>query len=453
MESSLGDRGATGFLLYTAILAVPLGLLFSIPIFRTVDKTVPLTVSEITLALLTISYFARFQANSRSLLKRVPDGRLVVGFGAWAAISLAIAAGRFSLGAWEAAVSAMYLVRWVGYALFYFVTYEAAVNRQIARRIFKCLLEGGIAFAIFGLVQAILFPPNFALWLHPGARPFIDYDPQGHRLVSTFMEPNQAAGFISIFATVVLSFCVNGFRRWTWVFVVLATALLATLSRGGIFGFVVGALFLLFSARSSRWRGAKMMLLFLAVSLAVYPLLVSEMNSQLRLNLYSGDSLMNRIGRWEADLRAIVLNPVSGIGFDTLGYVGPRYGVGPGEGNAAFGVSGDLLMIPLLTGIVGLAIYVGILKGMLPPLSNLGRNGLDAWDRAFGRGVWAASLGAVASSFFTTTFVYPPIMAVLWTLWAIGRRLDKDIALRTKLHRSTPSPVAPSGILADQCSN
>jgi O-Antigen ligase len=428
-----GDRGATGFLLYMAIAAVPVGFFFSIPIFRTADKTVPLTLSEIALVPLALTYCWRFLGRSRVFAGGFVGGKWVLAFAAWALITLAVATGRFDLGPWRAAVAGMYLARWVAYALLYFAVYEVTVDRHIAKRITGRLFMGGLAFAIFGLVQAAFFPGDFALWLHSGARPYIDYDPQGHRLVSTFLDPNQAAGFILIFALVALSFCVHGFRRWTKVFVVLAAALLATLSRGGVFGFLVGVLLLLRSARSSRWRVVKMGVLTLALSLAVYPLLATEISQRLRLGLSTGDSLANRVSGWQADLRAIARYPVSGLGFDTLGYVGPRYDVGTGEGNAAFGISGDLLLVTLLTGVVGLALYLGMLRSMLGALTGLGNTASDGWARAFGRGVCAASLASVAAGFFTTTLLYPPTMAALWVLWALGRRLASDAALRRSM--------------------
>ena len=52
-----------------------------------------------------------------------------------------------------------------------------------------------LAFAGFGIVQSA-FLPNFAQRIYPDARLYLDWDPQGHRLVSTFLDPNFAGAFI-----------------------------------------------------------------------------------------------------------------------------------------------------------------------------------------------------------------------------------------------------------------
>jgi O-Antigen ligase len=421
--------------LYFAIAALPFGLFLSIPVLRTASKTVPLTLSEITLVVLVFSYWRQSGRSGRPLTRRVAGAGVILMFAGWSLASLLMGAGRFNLSAGNTAVSGLYLARWVAYAFFYFAAYEAAASRQDARRMVRWLLNGGVAFAAFGLLQAVLLPGNFALWLHPGARPYIDYDPQAHRLVSSFMEPNIAAGFILIMALLALSFYVHGFKRWLWPFVLFVVALLATLSRGGVFGFVVGALFLFKTGRTRRGRMLKAGLLVAAASLALYPLLSAGIRRSERFNLAGGDSLPNRILFWRNDLSLVANNPLTGIGFNTLPYVSAHYDgeLGGGAGGAsAFGLAGDLLMILILTGAVGLLIYLRMLKEMLLPLLRLGDAGRDPWDRAFGRGAWAASIGAVASSCFATIIVFPQVMAALWVLWAVGRRLYGDAVMRRR---------------------
>lgn len=436
--------------LYFAIAALPFGLFLSIPVFHTANKTVPLTLSEMTLGVLIYSYWRRSAGSGRPITRRVAGAGAILLFAGWALATLLMGSWRFDLSAGNITVSALYLARWVAYAFFYFAAYEAAVDRQSARKIVQWLMNGGVAFAAFGLLQSALFPGDFALWLHPGARPYIDYDPQAHRLVSSFLEPNIAAGFILITALLALSFYVHGFRRWLWPFILLVVALVATLSRGGVFGFAVGALFLFGSGRSRRVRMLKAGLLVVAVSLALYPVLSAGIRRSERFNLAGGDSLANRILFWSNDLNLVADNPLTGIGFNTLAYVSSNYDgeLGGGAGGAsAFGLAGDLLMILILTGAVGLFIYLRMLKMMLVPLLRLGDQGFGQWDRAFGRGAWVASVGAVASSCFATIIVFPQIMAALWVLWAVGRRLYGDVLMRTQ--GLTAAAIRP-GVISGQ---
>lgn len=432
--------------LYLAIVALPFGMFLSLPVLRTLDKTVPLTLSEITLAVLIATYLRRRVSDGIPITRRVRGAAPIFLFLGWATVSLLLGAWRFDLSAWQTAISGLYLLRWAAYGFFYFAVFEAAVDRRTAAQMVKWVLVGTLVFALFGLVQSAIFPGDFALWLHPGARPYVDYDPQGHRLVSSFLDPNIAAGFILISALLALSFYAHGFKRWLWPLIILVVALVATLSRGGAFGFVVGVLFLFKSAHSRRSWLLKAGLVIVAASLALYPLLAAGIERTARFDLHTGDSIALRVMWWQNDLELIANNPVTGIGFNTLGYVSGRYmgELGAGAGGAsAFGISGDLLMITMLTGGVGLFIYLLMLKEMLLPLLRLGDGGASVWERAFGRGAWAASVGAVASSCFATIIVYPQIMAALWVLWAVGRRFYGDSVMRNRAlaRRGLPAAV------------
>lgn len=447
--------------LYYAIAALPFGLLLSIPILETVNKTVPLTLSELTLMFLIYAYLRWGGLSSQPLKARVPDCGVIMLFAGWALFTLSAAVWRFGLDLGQTIVSGLYLARWGAYALIYFAACEAIVDRPAARKIVKWLMSGGVAVAAFGLLQSIFFPANFALWLHPGARPYIDYDPQGHRLVSSFLDPNMAAGYILIFALLALAFYVQGFKKWLWPLLVLLAALLATLSRGGLLGFLVGALFLFKSSHSRRGRILKAGIVVMMICLALYPLLAAGIRRAQRFNLSSGDSIALRLLWWSNDLKLVARYPVAGIGFNTIGYVVDRYEGETGAskaGGAVFGIAGDLLMILMLTGIVGLLIYLWMLKKMLVPLWRLGDSGLDSWDRAFGRGAFAGSIGAITSSCFATIIVYPQIMAALWVLWAVGGRLYGDAVVRrrgtstivprpkaARVRMSRPEPAVGSG--------
>jgi len=330
-------------------------------------------------------------------------------------------------------------MRWVAYSFFYFVSYEIAADRSTARKVTKWVFVGGLWFALFGIAQAV-FLPDFALQLHPEALPFIDFDPQGHRLVSTFLDPNIAAGFIVILGLVAVSFSMHGFRRWIGPLFLFVGALAATLSRGGFLGFVVGTLFLLISTPSLRTRLLKVSMATLVLLLALYPLLRSQIEDKERFSL-SDSSAMARLADWKLVSDVIIDRWITGIGFNTFGLVSPEYGI-VREGALAFGFAGDLIVILALTGLIGLGIYLRMCRSMLASLARLGNEADNRWDQAFGRGVGAATLGVIASSFFTTLLLYPQIMAVLWILWALGKRLQNETDARAQLINLKPVQAA-----------
>jgi hypothetical protein len=84
-----------------------------------------------------------------------------------------------------------------------------------------------LAIAAFGIVQAA-FLPNFAFIVYPEARELLDWDPQRHRLVSTVLEPNVAAGMIITVLLVQLARLGCGLRVPLWKPVLLFAALVLT---------------------------------------------------------------------------------------------------------------------------------------------------------------------------------------------------------------------------------
>ncbi len=418
------------FLFYLLLLLLPLGRVLNQALYDTDRKTIPLAPISIVVALLMMAWCARrFKAN-RVRVNEVPGFGAIALFLLWACVSLIINQAHFDLDRGQTLISGLYLFRWVQYALLYFIVYELASERSQAHRIVHWLFAGGLTFCAFGFFQSI-FLPDFALWLYPDARPYIDYDPQGHRLVSTILDPNIAAGYILIFAVIALSFYVQGLRRWLPVFIVLTTALLLTLSRGGLLGFLVGATVLLWNRGSARKRVVWALLLLVTLSLAVYPMIKPEIAEASRFSIEDSGAL-GRIDNWLLLINIIKDNPLTGIGFDTLGFVGPNYGI-VREGGLAFGLEGDLLMILAMTGIIGFVLYGRMLWRMLTGLRNLAACSNDLWDKAFGLGVQAALWAIVVSSCFTNLLLYPEVMAVLWILWSLAE----------SLHKAAKAPRAP----------
>ena len=412
---------ATKLLLYLAIGMIPLGRLMSEPLFESAGKAAPVSPIDAILGLLILVYCGTKLLHSKLPMWNVPGFKAIALFPLWCLVSLAINKLRFGLSIGETAFSGLYLARWIMYGSLYFITYEVAADKPKVRKLVGWLLLGALAFAAVGIIQVIFFPYDFALVFHPEARAYLDFDPQGRRLVSTFFDPNIAAGFLLIPAMITVSFCIHGQRRWRVPCILLMAALIATLSRGGAVGFLVG-LFCLLKVSPAARKGILKVLLAVAVLLfAMYPVLRDEI--ELRNKLTVTDlSAAGRLAEWTTALGAIRDNWITGIGFNTFGYVWPQYG-DVREGASAFGMENDFVMILLLTGVTGGLIYFRMYRTMLAPLAELGRRSRDHWEQAFGRGVWAATLAVAVSSFFTTLILYPHIMGLLWILWALGKRL------------------------------
>ena len=116
-----------------------------------------------------------------------------------------------------------------------------------------------------------------------------------------------------------------------------------------------------------------------------------------------------------------------GIGFNTWGYVAERYGW-IRSFSATYGIDGGLFFVLVLTGVVGFALYAGMLWSVF-------RTALEIWrDRNRPAQARGLALGAavtvpmiVVHSLFSNSLLLPFLMEPLWILWALPSVLQTDV--------------------------
>lgn len=421
----------TRFLFLLALVALCSGRLLYLPVLQSDVKTAPLSLPDLILPMLFGAYILRCLAQRRVPFLHAPNSRMVLGFVLWSCISLLANMAYYNLSPRELIFSSLYLARWFGYSLFYFVGFDLISNHRDSHKIVTWSFIGCAAFAVFGIFQAA-FLPDFALTYYPDARPYIDYDPQGHRLVSSVLDPNIAASYVLVFFLVAASFYLHGFKRWFLPATLLLIAFLLTLSRGGTAGLLVGVIYLLMFRKFPYRRVVLATCALTAILLTLYPFLQPQIESTYRFRL--GDySTLRRLEEWRLALDISADNLLFGVGFNTFGFLARRFGSFR-EGASAFNLTGDLLMILAMTGVIGFCIYVAIWWRFLRSARALVRRSTNAWDTALGIGIGAASMGVMAASFLNTTILYPQIMAVLWTYWSLPLGLLRNARVAAPGH-------------------
>jgi len=403
-------------LFYLTLLVLPFGKALRIPLLESNGKFISLFPFDVLSFCLAIACAVHYWKQRHAPSRRPSIASPVTVFILWSAITLLLDAIYFHLQFKDALFGSLYLLRWIQYIAFYYATVEIlAADPAEASKLLKFLFGGALAFSIFGIIQSVVLP-DFALLLNPEARPYIDYDPQGHRLVSTFMDPNITAAYILFFAILALSFYMNGRKRWLLPFLTLFVALVLTLSRGGALGFLMaGAALMIFTGGAKARRATIIAVVVLVVlAAALYQILAPQLVEMERFSI-SDHSAMMRIEDWLVAINIVHDNPVMGIGFNTFGFISPMYGL-EREGGMAFGFPGDLLLILTLTGAVGLVLYLRIYGKAFFAMRRLSRRFPMSDDGPLGRGLMAGMVGLLVSSFFTTVILYPEIMAIAWTL-------------------------------------
>lgn len=412
-----------GHALGWGLVALAIANLGGIPVLSTGDRDVNLVINDIFVAGLASFCIIAAVIRKSLWLDRVAIFALAfaaVGFG-----SALAAVPRFGLSLMQLAIALSYLARW----LVYFGVYLFVINNvrpgQV-QGIWSVLLKVMLAFAIFGIFQSF-FLPDFAQMVYPGARDFVDWDPQGHRLVSTILDPNLAASMILLVLLVQLAQIASGVLVPWWQPTVFLLALTLTLSRSGLLALAFGMVVILL-ARGISVRLLRLFGVLLFLSIALVPRLISLLQTYARFDVGTGTSAGTRVLSWIMALDTIARNPIIGVGFNTYGYVKNEAGL-PLVGRSAYGSDGGLLFAAAMTGLVGLSFYVLMLGSVIGRCRRLWRRpSAKPEQKGFAIGVAAGIVALCVHSVFANSLFTTFIMELMWVMWGLTFVMARDSA-------------------------
>jgi hypothetical protein len=419
-----------------AVLLLVISQLGRIPFLDTGDGDAPLMVNELVLMVLfVVGALACAQARSFRI-----DGVAVAAlcFATVGGVGSMLTYTREFLNGREIIVSLAYLGRWV----FYFGIYLYVIN-CISKRdvwgVWKTLETMLLIFAVFGMFQAA-FLPNFAFMLHPNARVYIDFDPQGHRLVSTILEPNVAGMILLVGLLVHLSLVAAGRHVPRWKMWVLFVALMLTVSRSSLVGLVIGCMTIaLIAGMNTGLR--RIAITVSALVLLCLPLIISAARQYGKFDLGEGTSAAARYEAWLQATNMFLAHPIIGIGFNTFAPMMHRYSRLEALGAGRASSEGGLLFVATLTGLLGLAIFVVMLALIIRRCHFIwGHPESDGDSRALALGTVATIYALCAHSVFVNTLFATFTMELMWVLAGLTFVLAKDLTTRVPA-RNDPSPI------------
>ncbi len=142
-------------------------------------------------------------------------------------------------------------------------------------------------------------------------------------------------------------------------------------------------------------------------------------------------SALQRFVAWSRALQVFSESPILGVGFNTYGYVGRYYGF-DATGTSAFALDGGLLFIAVMTGVVGLVLYVAMLSFVMWHARKLWRDSsATSQERGVAVGVAAITVAMLVHSLFVNSLLLPFLMEPLWLLWAVPYVVSRSRARRT----------------------
>ena len=415
-------------LLSFSLFTMVVGQLGRVPLLSAGAKEAPLLANDVAVA---VAVVAGLWLSLRNRGLRLDAVALVaLSFAGVGGLSALMSLPRYGLSGFELAFSLAYLIRWVVYVGLYVVVIDTLSPRE-GRKLLKAFEAAVLLFAGLGILQSI-FLPGFAQIVFPDAALYTQWDPQGRRLVSTFLDPNLAGGLIAVALLLACARLVSGEPVPLWKPGLLAAALVITMSRSSMLAFVVGLAVMGFLVRRVTRRALAGSLLAIGVGLMAAPFLWRMADSFDKLSL-NDTSALTRFVNWGRALTVLADHPIVGVGFNTYGFVQLRYEFA-GLSQSAFGLDGGLLFIAVMTGVVGVTLYSMFLFLVLQACTELwssDRSSSDpssVLDGAVGLGVATATVALVVHSLFVNSILYPPIMQTMWILWGIvfvlNRRAD-----------------------------
>jgi O-antigen ligase len=409
--------GAAGTVRIVAVLHFAVALLIVanlaiIPVFSMGAKDAPIFFNDFLVGALFVAGALAALRARRLLLD--PPAIAALAFAGVAALSTALAVPRFGLTGFEFMASIAYLARWLVYFGIYLIVINFVRYRDVERlwRTFESMV---LVFAAFGILQSI-FLPGFAQIVYPESAIGLDWDHQGRRLVSTFLDPNFAGALILMPLLVLVARLSFGAPVARWKLILLIAALLLTVSRSSFVALVAAGVLIVVA------RGVQKQLLKLAAVLLILlvPALPMIIQFAASFNKFSVDpSAMTRVISWLLALEILADNPVIGIGFNTFGFVREMYG-SAASGRASFTLDGGLLFIAVMTGLLGLLVYSAMLFLLIRRCRRLWMDATATPEsRGLGLGVAAVTVALVVHSVFLNSLLFPFLMEPLWILWAL----------------------------------
>jgi hypothetical protein len=409
-----GARLDPVLLLHISLLLLVVANLGRIPVLDLGDREAPILINDIAVGSVVVVGLLAAVARRSLRLDGVALAALL--FASIGGISALAAGPRFGLTGFEIVASLAYLARWSLYFALYVVVVNFVRDRQV-RGLWTSLELALLIFAAFGIVQSI-FLPNFALMVYPDQ--VGQWDAQRHRLVSSVLDPNIAAAMILTGLLVQLAQVTSGAKIALWKPALLLVALAMTLSRSGVAGLIIGGLVILIARKGGlSKRLMRFGLLALVGVIVSLPKLIPFAADYSKLGI-SDDSAAARLITWQRALATLWENPWFGIGFNTYGFVQEHRGFERVGSGVSYSAEGGLLFIAVMTGVVGLAVFVAMLWLVWRRCRAGWRDSrATPAERGLCIGAAAATVAVCVHSVFVNSLLVPFVMQPLWILWGL----------------------------------
>ena len=391
-------------LLILSLISIIPGQLIRISVFGSVI----LTLSDIIVAI-TLFVSTSYLLAVKKSVKLTPEIILpAVLFSQVAAASTILALNTFSPK--EVLLSSMFLVRFLLYFSFSQVVANVIAKVNILNWL-KVYLSVGTIFALLGYFQILLFPDLSSLTA-------FGWDPHQTRLVSTFLDPNFAGGFLSMVFAISLALYLKE-KKVAYLFLssTVFLAIILTFSRSSYLAafttlLIIGLL-----------KSPKILIAFL-VFFAAAALMITPVRTRIIGAATIDETSQARIQSWQRAITIFQQSPVLGVGFNTYRFAQARSGFfsfdNPEGGHSGAGSDSSILLTAATTGVIGLTAYAFLLLAIAKAFAK------KAKESALHLGALSAFVGLIVHSQFVNSLFFPQIMLPFWFIVGLVYVFEKN---------------------------
>jgi putative inorganic carbon (HCO3(-)) transporter len=392
--------------IWAAIYSPALGLAvlaFSYPFdLTTFAGPLKVTTSEALLAILALVLVGRHLLRNPPPFYRTPLDIPVTLFALATVLSLLGLTGFYS----DQLVA---LVKAAGGFLLFFIATQSLRERRDVWLVIVAVLAAGLIIAAETVIPVV----------QSGDLSVLD------RATGNLIDPNLFAGYLVLIIPLALAAGVG--MRWRWGFVlgglamlVFAAALVATLSRGGWLGLVVGVAVMAYMLPGRRR-------FVIGVSGAVVAILLMGVAGPVaaRLGTAAGASplqtFIDRVPVWQAAFSMFVQHPIFGIGLNNFGNF-----IGAYDPSLDVNQAHDLFLnIATERGLIGLGTFLFLLICVFVSLVRTLRPRPRTTDSILVAGVTASVAAFLADSLFDVAYYDYKILLLFWLVLGIAASLPR----------------------------
>lgn len=311
---------------------------------------VAFTLNDLILILL-VFYFMGFKLVKNSKFPKYFLIKPILGFFVIALVSLLINYFNYSLN--NLFVSALYLVRFALYASLYFIVIE--FKDEFKRKIPLFLLFSGTITIILGYIQFFFYPSLKNLF-------YLGWDEHLYRMFSTFLDPNFAGVFFSLFFIYSLTFISKNLKDNKRLLIYSSISLLSlisvylTYSRSGLIMLLISIFVFLILKNKKK-------LVFVSIGLLILVVFITPKSFKTEgTNLLRINSSTARVDSLSQALEIFTKHPVLGVGFNAYRYAQNKY-VGLNTTywqttHSGAGTDNSFAFVLATTGVIGFGAYL-----------------------------------------------------------------------------------------------